>query len=100
METRGDRWNGNPGTSRTSGGRPHSGTQPHTHRDPSCLSTFNRPQRALGSGVLKYSPAQRAGAGPGLPGGRGLRGGAGPQLHLQERTIMLDSCSTLGLRPT
>lgn len=41
----------------------------------------------------------------GRGGGRGRacregRGGAGPQLHLQERTIMLDSCSTLGLRPT
>lgn len=58
------------------------------------------PRGGLGRGVLKYSPAQRAGTGPGLPGGRGLPGGAGPQLHLQERTIMLDSCSTLGLRPT
>lgn len=45
------------------------------------------------------SAAGGAGVGPGLPGGAGW-GGAGPQLHLQERTIMLDSCSTLGLRPT
>lgn len=51
-------------------------------------------------GVLKYiQPAGlgKAGRRPGLPG---RVGGAGAQLHLQERTIMLDSCSTLGLRPT
>lgn len=61
-------------------------------------------QLGLGAGVLKYSPARRAGAGagagPGLPGGGACRRWAGPQLHLQERTIMLDSCSTLALRPT
>lgn len=49
---------------------------------------------------LNTAPSAAGGA-----GGRGRacregRGGAGPQLHLQERTIMLDSCSTLGLRPT
>lgn len=62
------------------------------------------PQVGLGTGVLKYSPALRAGAGagagPGLPEGGACRRRAGPQLHLQERTIMLESCSTLGLRPT
>lgn len=69
------------------------------------------PQVGLGGKVsLNKAPAQRArgragrgGAGPGLPG-RGLWAGpacgAGPQLHLQERTIMLVSCSTLALRPT
>lgn len=77
------------------------------HRDPSPLSTFNGPRGGLGrekgggGGVLKYSPARRAGGRGGGAGPAGAgRGGRGAQLHLQERTIMLDSCSTLGLRPT
>lgn len=55
------------------------------HRDPSPLSTFNGPRGGLGrekgggAGVLKYSPARRAGegeAGPGLPGRGGAVGGS------------------------
>lgn len=60
------------------------------------------PQVGLGVQVsLNTAPGAAGGAGRGR--GRACRegrGGAGPQLHLQERTIMLDSCSTLGLRPT
>lgn len=57
------------------------------------------PQVALGH--VSLNTARHAGGGRGRAcRGRGLRGGAGPQLHLQERTIMLDSCSTLALRPT
>lgn len=69
-----------------------------TQRPPVLSPPLMGPLVCLGDGVLKYSPAWRAGVGAGPAGGRGL--GAGPQLHLQERTIMFDSCSTLGLRPT
>lgn len=80
-------------------GSERPGQAPNDTETPSPLSTFNGDPGVLGGdGVLKYSPARRAGVGAGPAGGRGL--GAEPQLHLQERTIMLDSCSTLGLRPT
>lgn len=54
---------------------------------------------------MSLNTAQRDGRGGGGRRGRACRGGAGregagAQLHLHERTIMLDSCSTLGLRPT
>lgn len=59
-----------------------SGAQRHTN--PSPLSTFNGPRRGLGvgAGVLKYSPARRAGGGAGPAGGRGLpaRGGVSAAL--------------------
>lgn len=82
-------------------GETQSGAQRHTN--PSPLSTFNRPRGGLGGeGPVSLNTARQGGrgAGPGLPEGGACRREAGSQLHLQERTIMLDSCSTLALRPT